>query len=106
MRYGLPEKTIEKFLSIFSHCADIEEVILYGSRAKGNFKTGSDIDLTLRGKTLTLKILNSIEMQLDELMLPYTFDLSIYHQIKDPALLDHIVRVGVVLYKRDGGNQH
>ena len=75
---------------------------MYGSRAKGNYKPGSDIDLTLKGKELNLKLLNKISLELDDLLLPYTFDLSIYHHIKQPDLIDHIVRVGKVFYKGEG----
>lgn len=66
----------------------------------GNYKPGSDIDLTLKGHDLNLKLLNKISCDLDELLLPYTFDLSIYCHIKNPGLIDHIERVGLVFYKR------
>ena len=99
MQYGLKKESIEKVNRIFAQYDKIEEVILYGSRAKGNYKPGSDIDLTLKGKELNLKLLNKISLELDDLLLPYTFDLSIYHHIKQPDLIDHIVRVGKVFYK-------
>ncbi|MEA1911047.1 MAG: nucleotidyltransferase domain-containing protein [Spirochaetota bacterium] len=97
--YGLEENTIYKIKEIFSKYSKIEEVILYGSRAKGNYHNGSDIDITLKGKELTLS--NSvypIEDELDELYLPYMFDISIYSHIKDQNLIDHISRVGKVFY--------
>ena len=99
MQYGLKKESIEKVNRIFAQYDKIEEVILYGSRAKGNFKPGSDIDLTLKGKELNLKLLNKVSLELDDLLLPYTFDLSIYHHIKQPDLIDHIMRVGKVFYK-------
>lgn len=98
MQYGLKNETIEKVIGIFSRFGEIEEAILYGSRAKGKYKPGSDIDLTLKGKGLNLKLLNKISLELDDLLLPYTFDLSIYHHIQEPALIDHIQRVGKVFY--------
>jgi predicted nucleotidyltransferase len=82
----------------------VDEAILYGSCAKGNFKTGSDIDLTLKGANLTLRQLNAIELEFDDSRLPYEFDLSIYAHIENPQLLGHINRVGVVLYKKAAGN--
>ena len=85
---------------IFSKYNEVDEVILYGSRAKGNWKKGSDIDLTLKGEKIQLKILNKISLELDDLLLPYFLDISILHQISNPDLVDHIERVGVVLYKR------
>jgi len=99
MQYGLKKESIEKVNRIFAQYDKVEEVILYGSRAKGNYKPGSDIDLTLKGKELNLKLLNKISLELDDLLLPYTFDLSIYHHIKQTDLIDHIVRVGKVFYK-------
>jgi predicted nucleotidyltransferase len=74
----------------------VEEAILYGSRAMGNFRPGSDIDLTVKGQGLDLEMLNKISLALDELLLPYTFDISLFHQIKNQDLIDHIKRVGVV----------
>jgi uncharacterized protein len=103
MQYGLRKEIIEKVTRIFAQYDKVEEVILFGSRAKGNFKPGSDIDLTLKGKGINLKLLNKISLELDDLLLPYTFDLSIYNHIKQPDLIDHIVRVGKVFYK-GGGN--
>ena len=66
----------------------------------GNYKSGSDIDLTLEGEALTLRQLNAIEIELDDLLLPYELDLSICHQIDNPDLLEHIKRVGVVFFTR------
>jgi len=71
---------------------------LYGSRAKGNFKNGSDIDLTLKGDNISLTVLNSIVNQIDDLLLPYSFDLSIFNKITNPDLIEHISRVGLVFY--------
>jgi predicted nucleotidyltransferase len=79
---------------------EVETGILYGSRAKGNYRDGSDIDLTLKGEQLNLTILNSINNQLDDLLLPYTFDLSIYHQTNTADLLEHIQRVGVIFFQK------
>jgi predicted nucleotidyltransferase len=102
MPYGLNKESIEKIIGIFAQYDQIETVILYGSRAKGNYKPGSDIDLTLKGKGLNLHILNKISLELDDLLLPYMFDLSIYHHIKQNDLIDHILRVGKVFYKNEG----
>ncbi len=98
--FGLKETTIQKIHSIFIKYLAIEKVILYGSRAKGNYKNGSDIDLTLIGDSLTYKLISDIENDLDELYLPYTFDISIYKFIKNDKLTNHINRVGKVFYER------
>ena len=100
MKYGLKDDTINKINQVFATFPNIEAVILYGSRAKGNYKPGSDIDFTLKGQNLNLSALNKISLQLDDLYLPYTFDLSIYAHIENTDLLDHINRVGQLFYKR------
>jgi predicted nucleotidyltransferase len=101
MHHGLKRETIEKILEIFGRYDEIEEAIIYGSRAKGNFKPGSDIDLTLIGRGLNLTVLNKICLELDDLLLPYTFDLSLYHHINQPDLIDHIQRVGKLFYSKE-----
>lgn len=100
MRFGLEENDILKLQKIFASYPQIESAKIYGSRAKGNYKNGSDIDLTLTGKELNLTIVNTIETQIDDLLLPYLFDISIYHQISNPDLIDHIQRVGQVFYQK------
>jgi predicted nucleotidyltransferase len=102
MRFGLKDTTIQKIQFVLARYPQVEKAILYGSRAKGNYKTGSDIDLTLLGgEDLTLKILYRIMEEIDDLLLPYTFDLSIFHDISDAAVIEHIQRVGMVFYARD-----
>lgn len=102
MKFGLPETTIEKIRTTLARHPEVEKALLYGSRAKGNWKNGSDIDLTLvGGPDVTMKVLYRIMDEMDDLLLPYTFDLSIFNQINDPDVVDHIRRVGVVLYERE-----
>jgi len=100
MRFGLEEDTINKINGVFRQYENIEEVIVYGSRAKGNFKTGSDIDLTIKSKMVTLTELLQVENRLDDLLLPYKIDLSLFHQITNEALVEHIERVGKVFYNK------
>ena len=100
MKYGLPQSAIQKICNVLSHYRQVEKAILYGSRAKGNYKNGSDIDLTLHGDHLTLNILFRIMDELDDLLLPYTIDLSIHHTIGDPDVIEHIQRVGVTFYDK------
>ncbi|MFA5815970.1 MAG: nucleotidyltransferase domain-containing protein [Bacteroidales bacterium] len=100
MKYGLKKNIIQKIQDVFAAFPEVDEAVLYGSRAKGNFKPGSDIDLTLKGKNLNLSVMNKISMLIDDLLLPYTFDLSIFHQIHDTDLIDHIQRIGISFYKK------
>lgn len=92
-RFGLRITTIEAIKSIFSKRPEIERVMVYGSRAMGNHKAGSDIDIVLMAPNLKTTDLLRIESELDDLMLPYKVDLSLYHQIENQDLLEHIRRV-------------
>jgi predicted nucleotidyltransferase len=98
MLFGLSIEDIDKIKNLFKQFEFIDKVILYGSRAKGNYRPSSDIDITLFGKNLTLSELQLIENEIDDLLLPYKFDVSIYNQISNIELIEHIDRVGKVLY--------
>lgn len=96
----MTKEEIANIEAVFSKYPQIEEVVIYGSRAKGNFKPASDIDLTLIGKNIDLSLQTKIEFDLDDLMLPYKFDISIYSKITNPEFLEHIQRVGKEFYKK------
>ena len=101
LRFGLKETAIEKICAVLAKYPQVDKAVIYGSRAKGNYKNGSDIDLTLHGGSdLTLNILYKITEEIDDLLLPYTMDLSIFSQLSDPDFIEHIQRVGVVFYER------
>lgn len=101
MRYGIRENQLKDIINILSKEKEISKVLLYGSRAIGNFKPGSDIDLALIGEDLTLSDLLRINVELDKLDLPYSFDINIYNKIKNKELIDHIDRIGFVLYEKN-----
>ncbi len=101
--FGLPREVTLRIREVFSRFPLLEKAILYGSRAKGNYRPGSDIDLTLdvdtnHDKKQIEKLLYGIDLALDDLELPWSFDISLHHQIDNPNLLDHIQRVGVEFY--------
>lgn len=98
MQFGLKPDTVARINGVLAAHPEIEEAVLYGSRAKGNWRAGSDIDLCLKGEALTLTHLMKIENELDDLLLPYKIDLSLHHALDNPELVDHIRRVGVVFY--------
>jgi predicted nucleotidyltransferase len=101
MKFGLSDDTIQDISAVFAQYPQVERATIYGSRAKGNYKNGSDIDLTLCGGTdLTWQVLYKIIDELDDLLLPYTIDLSILANISDPDVVDHIRRVGVTFYEK------
>lgn len=97
--FGLKQKHIDDIYSCFARFSQIEKVIVYGSRAMGNYRPGSDIDLTIVGD-LNRNDLIKLETLLDDLLLPYKIDLSILNQIHSPELSDHIHRHGLVFYQK------
>jgi len=97
---GLNEETIRQINSVFAAHPEIERVILYGSRAKGTYHTGSDIDLTITGEPMSLTQLARIEEELDDLLLPYKIDLSELRRIENSDLREHINRVGKTFYQK------
>lgn len=100
MKHGLSDSTVAKICDVLARFPAIDKAVLYGSRAKGNYRPGSDIDLTLQGATLTPRMLADIADALDELLLPYSIDLSIFERLNHAELREHIERVGFVLYER------
>ena len=99
-QFGLPEEFIESIRAIFAQYKAVDQAVVYGSRAMGNFKEGSDIDIALKikpGTMLGLNEFNQIQWELDDLMTPYRFDLCIYQNIDNPEFKAHIDRVGIPL---------
>ena len=102
--FGLDPDTERNIKQAFAEIPVIDKVILYGSRAKGNYRNGSDIDITLFGDKLTLS--NSVYPLtdgLEDLNLPYMFDISIFSHIDNEDLIEHIHRAGKVLYLKEKG---
>ena len=102
--FGLPDKAVEMIHGVLRKHSAVDCAVLYGSRAKGNFKNGSDIDLTLHGETMEDAEFMQILDELDDLLLPWQMDVSLLHQINHAALLDHISRVGKIFYQRQSAN--
>jgi len=100
MNHGLSANTVERIVSVLAHYPEIEKAVLYGSRAKGNYRNGSDIDLTLFGDKINFSLLTRLDNELDDLLLPYKFDLSLFANLTHPELIAHIRRVGVVFYEQ------
>lgn len=100
MKFGLKDETVEKINSIFVKHPEVEEAVIYGSRAKGNYRNGSDIDITLKGPALTHDILSKIECEIDDLNMPYLLDISIFEHLNSLDLEEHIERAGQSFYKK------
>ncbi|MEA1987919.1 MAG: nucleotidyltransferase domain-containing protein [Pseudomonadota bacterium] len=102
--FGLSDQTRRSMQRVFACYPSIKQVIIYGSRAKGNFRPGSDIDLTLLGRAIDNSVLDRVLVDLDELNTPYLMDVSIFEQIDSQQLIEHIQRVGQVFYDWDSFN--
>ena len=97
--FGLSEKTEELLKAYFVQIPQIDKVKIYGSRAIGNYRNGSDIDFALYGD-VDKELIKKISFELDELQTPYMFDLTDYKTIQNEKLKGHIDRVGKVFFKR------
>ncbi|WP_128545837.1 nucleotidyltransferase domain-containing protein [Larkinella soli] len=94
MSFGLSPEILSNITGILATNSRVHQAVLFGSRAKGTFRPGSDIDIALIGNQLTLDDIRTLSLKLDDLWLLYRFDLVIYDRIDEPALKDHIDRVG------------
>lgn len=99
-RFGLPEAAIQAIQQVLAAHPEVEQALVYGSRALGRERPASDIDLTLTGPAISSSTLAQIEAELDDLLLPWMIDLSRLADLSHRPLLDHIARVGQVLYNR------
>ena len=98
---GLKPEVISSLQQVFAQFPQIDRVVLYGSRAKGSFRNGSDIDLTIMlkpGVNPGSDLYAEISERIESLDLIYTIDLSFFGEIQNPALVEHIERVGVRFY--------
>lgn len=99
--YGISEKSYFLLLNTFSKYPEIEEVILFGSRAKGNYKKGSDIDLAIKGEYCNKQIAMNINGFVnEELSTPYHVDIISYNELDNDNLKEHVNRVGKIFYKK------
>lgn len=92
---GLSTEQVAIIQQILKQNQHVETAILYGSRAKGNYKNGSDIDLTLLGSQLNVDDLLDLQNKFYDSALPHKVDLSIFNDLDNPDLIEHICRVGV-----------
>lgn len=99
--YGLRDDTVVKLREIFSSFDQVHKVILFGSRAKGDYHEGSDIDFAIIGDGIDLSLLHRIELETDRLYLPYQVDLIDYQHIMNEDLKAHIERVGKLFFEKE-----
>jgi predicted nucleotidyltransferase len=101
VKYGLSDRTLATLDSIFKKYSGVRQAVIYGSRAKGNYRDGSDIDITLKTDgSFTFTELLRISGDFDDSDMPYLVDVSLYHELSNPDLIEHIDRVGKILFTR------
>ncbi len=101
MPYGLSDSDLDTITNSAAHHPEIEEIIIFGSRAMGNFRTGSDVDLGVRGENVTYRTVSSLRTELnEESLLPYKFDVLDASNLSNKELADHIRSFGRILWKR------
>jgi len=97
--FGLKKETLSLIINEISNYKEIKEAVIFGSRAKGNYKTGSDIDIAIKGSEINQDIVDKLKNRLNqELPIPYFIDILDYENITSDDLIDHIDRVGFVFY--------
>jgi predicted nucleotidyltransferase len=100
MPYGLRDSDLNQIADAIHQFDEIKEVVLFGSRAKGNYKTGSDVDLAIKGDRVTHSTVSQLADCLNEDQpLPYFFDVVHYETLDEPRLVEHIDRVGIVIFR-------
>jgi type I restriction enzyme S subunit len=100
-RFGLTSECIEDIKSVFGLHPEIDEAIMFGSRAMGNYKKGSDIDIALKGSKVNFNVVGTVKAQLDELPYAYTYDIVNYYKISNKSVVSHIDELGISFYKKD-----
>lgn len=99
---GLSKQDVELVTEVITRFPEVKQASIFGSRAKGTYKNGSDVDIALKGENLNLKIISAISFVLnEELSLPYKFDVLDYNSLSNSALKEHINRVGKCILMRE-----
>ncbi len=100
-KHGLADETVAQITNVLAGFPQVGQAVLFGSRAKGTYRRGSDIDLALVGDNLDWRTLGRIDSALDDLPVPYRFSLIAFSERTDPEVAGHIRRIGVPFFKRD-----
>ncbi|GJG68812.1 hypothetical protein PRLR6025_22810 [Prevotella lacticifex] len=99
MQYGLKQQYIDELRAILRDIPGIEEAVLYGSRARGDYGRGSDIDICLKGEQITPSDVVSLKTALYESRIPYFFDVCVWNNIKNEDFKNNIIRDGKVIFE-------
>lgn len=98
--FGLPHGVLSSIAGVIAGVDSVKRAVVYGSRAKGNCRPNSDIDIMLYGDDITLSDLAVIDCRLDDLLLPWQIDLTARCRVTNQALLDEVDRWGKTFLER------
>lgn len=98
--FGLSNRDMASIFTILRNYSEVRTVLIFGSRAKGSFKSGSDIDLAIMDENVSEETLIRIQSSFKESSLPYFVDILNFQALQHTDLKDHITRVGVPFYER------
>ena len=101
-QFGLTARDMQTIRAIFAKYTEITLVYVFGSRAKGNYRKGSDLDLAVMSPNIREKIIRRLKNDFEESSLPFTVDLVHYPTLTHPGLKMHIESVGVSFYEKQG----
>ena len=101
-KFGLDEETLHTIEDALKPFSDVEEAIIFSSRAMGNYKRGSDVDIALKGTHLTSRSVDALRTFFNDAApgYPYKTDVLNYHTLANAELKKHIDEHGKILYKR------
>lgn len=97
--YGLSEQVIAELHSVFNRYKNVRKVLIFGSRAKGNYRAGSDIDLAVMGDGIDCSQISDICLRIEDLGLLYKVDVIDYNKYKNTPIGEHVARVGKSFYE-------
>jgi predicted nucleotidyltransferase len=107
MKFGLKVEDIKQISDIISSVPEVHQAIIFGSRAMGNYKIGSDVDIAIKGEKITHEIVTEIKYRLnEETTMPYFFDVVDYDKLQNEELITHIDQFGKVLSTRPSLQKH
>ena len=96
-RFGLTEKQLQLVTEAIGHFDGIREALVFGSRAMGNHKLGSDVDIAIKGRNVAMELSSLLN---EELPLPHYFDVVHYGSLDSESLIRHIDEEGIVFFTR------
>lgn len=96
--FGLKDSIIIEIKNVLSRYDEIEKALIFGSRARGDYKKTSDIDIAIFSDNITSTRLNLLRNDFDELDIIYTVDVVDFHRISKKELKNNIVNDAIVIF--------